>query len=255
MVFEDIKILDFSWAAVGPLTIKYLADHGATVVRIESASKPDPLRTTAPFKDMTPGINRSQIAANYNTSKYSLGLNLRMKESQDLVRKIIKTWQPDIVIESFTPRVMKSLGLGYDDINALKPDVIYMSTCQQGQNGPHAHFRGYGNLAAGLAGFYSVTGWPDGNPSAPNGAYSDFINPRFHVPLLIAALDYQRRTGKGQYIDMSQFEVSLQFEMPVILDYMVNGRVLGRRGNRDDMACPHGAYPCQGDDRWCVIAV
>lgn len=255
MVFEGIKILDFTWVAVGPLTIKYLADHGATVIHVESTTRPCPLRTNAPFKDMTPGVNRSQFGANYNTSKYSLGLNMGKPEARELVNRIITTWQPDILAESFTPKAMRNWGLDYDSVRKLKPDIIYFSTCQQGQTGPHALYPGYGNLMAALAGIYYLTGWPDRGPNPPYGAYTDYINPRFNVPVIIAALDYRRRTGKGQHIDMSQFEVAVQFEAPLILDHMVNGRVMGRRGNRDDSACPHGAYPCKGDDRWCVIAV
>ena len=255
MVFEGIKVLDFTWVAVGPLTIKYLADHGATVVHVESASRPCPLRPNAPFKDMVPGVNRSQFAANYNTSKYSLGLNMSKPQAQELVRRVITTWQPDIIAESFTPKAMRGWGLDYESVKQLKPDIIYFSTCQQGQTGPHALYPGYGNLMAALAGVYYLTGWPDRGVSPPYGAYTDFINPKFNVPLLIAALDYKRRTGRGQYIDMSQFEVAAQFWAPAVLDYLANGRVMERRGNRDDLACPHGAYPCRGDDRWCVIAV
>ena len=116
-------------------------------------------------------------------------------------------------------------------MRALKPDIIYLSTCQQGQTGPHASYRGYGSLAAALAGFYTVTGWPDREPSIVYGAYTDFIAHHFASAAVLAALDHRARTGEGQHIDISQRETGLHFLAPEILEYTVNGRVAGRRGN------------------------
>ncbi|MBI4640004.1 MAG: CoA transferase [Candidatus Tectomicrobia bacterium] len=251
--FENIKVVDFSWVGVGPITAKYLADHGAEVIRIDSSVRPDVLRLAPPWKDKKPGINRSQFYANYNSSKYGISLDLGKPQAREIAKKLIA--RADVVTESFTPRVMKGWGLDYEELRKIKPDLIMLSTCQQGQTGPHALYRGYGQLMAALAGFYSVTGWPDGDPVPIYGAYTDFISPRFAATALIAALDYKRRTGKGQYIDLSQFEASLHFLAPPLLDYMVNGRIMKRRGNHSENAAPHGAYLCLGDDRWCVIAV
>lgn len=263
MPFEGIKVLDFTWVAVGPVTVKYLADNGATVIHIESTTRLDVLRGAPPFKDAQPGINRSQFAANYNTSKYGLGLNLTKPEARDLVRRIVTEWQPDIIAESFTPRVMQNWKLDYGSISALKPDIIYFSTCQQGQTGPNSAYAGFGQLAGALAGFYHITGWPDRDPAGPYGAYSDFINPPNGLAAIVAALEYRRRTGKGQHLDMSQFEGATHFLAPAIMDFSINGHVLDRRGNRDDDYAPHGVYPCKDEVRnltgsgpsWCAIAV
>ena len=116
MPFSGLRVLDFTWVGVGPITIKHLADFGADVIRIESVSRPDVLRNAAPFKDGVAGINRSQFSANYNTSKRGLGLNLASPEGRDLVRKIIREWKPDVIAESFTPRVMRGWGLAYSDV-------------------------------------------------------------------------------------------------------------------------------------------
>ena len=158
MPFEGIKVLDFSWVAVGPVTVKYLADHGATVIHVESVTRPDVLRGAPPFKDGQPGINRSQFPANYNTSKYGLGLNLAKPEARDLVRRIVTEWQPDIVAESFTPRVMQSWRLDYESIRALKVDIIYYSTCQQGQTGPHSVYAGFWPVSRRARGLLSHHG-------------------------------------------------------------------------------------------------
>lgn len=266
--FEGIKVLDFTWVGVGPVTIKYLADHGATVIRIESVTKPDGLRTAPPFKDGKRGINRSQFAANFNTNKIGLGLNMAKPEARDLIRKLVVEWQPDIVAETFTPRVMKSWGLDYESLKKLKADIICFSACQQGQTGPRNKFAGYGMQAAALAGFYYITGWPDRELSIPYGAYSDFINPPNGIVAITAALDYTRRTGQGQHIDLSQFECAAHYLAPPIMDFLLTGRALERDGNRDDVYCPHGAYPCRdkpfffdGEEviksggAWCAISV
>ena len=161
----------------------------------------------------------------------------------------------DVVTESFTPGTMKAWGLDYEEARKIKPDIIYYSTCMQGQTGPHSLFRGYGTHMAALGGFYDLTGWPDREPTGPYGAYTDFIAMLYGNALVLAGLDYRRRTGKGIYIDMSQIEAALNFLGPVLLDYTANQREWGRRGNRNDRACPHGAYPCLGDDQWVTIAV
>lgn len=261
--FEGLKVLDFTWVAIGPTTIKYLADHGADVVRVESLTRLDVLRRGLPFKDGEPGVNRSQFPANYNTSKYGLGLNMTKPEAVGLIKRIVADWQPDIIAESFTPRVMTGWGLGYESIKKIKPDIIYFSTCQQGQTGPRAKYRGFGQLAASLAGYYYITGWPDREPSAPYGAYSDFINPPNALAAIVGALEYRRRTGKGQHLDLAQYECALQYLGPALLDYQVNGRVVERRGNVDDHHAPHDVYRCADEVReltgigesWVAIVV
>jgi crotonobetainyl-CoA:carnitine CoA-transferase CaiB-like acyl-CoA transferase len=109
--------------------------------------------------------------------------------------------------------------------------------------------------AVNLCGFTEVSGWQDSMPAAPHGAYTDYISTRFIALALISALDYRRRTGKGQWIEQSQFETSLHFFAPPIMDYQINGRIMERKGNRNPEASPHGIFPCKGDDNWIAIAV
>jgi len=136
----------------------------------------------------------------------------------------------------------------------VNPGIIMISASMQGQTGPHAKHRALGGQLAALSGFCHITGWPEGDPT-PIGVYTDYVVPHFSVPVLLAALLYRRRTGKGQYIDLSQYESGLQFMAPILLDYTVNGREAGRIGNRCAQAAPHGAYRCRGKDRWCAVAV
>ena len=263
MPFDGLRVLDFTWVGVGPITTKHLADFGADVIRIESVSRPDVLRGNPPYKGGEAGFNKSQFPASYNTSKRGLGLNLATPEGLDLVKRLIVEWKPDVIAESFTPRVMRGWGLGYSDVRELLPDVIYFSTCQQGQTGPHSSYAGFGQLAASLAGFYYVTGWPDRDPAGPYGAYSDFINPPNAAAAIVAALEFRRRTGKGQHLDLSQFECATHYLAPYIMDHLTNGATLERRGNEDDRHAPHNTYRCADAERvytgvgpsWIAIAV
>jgi len=252
-IFEGLKIADFCTAAVGPLPLKYLADHGAVVVKVESSQRPDVVRTSGPFKDGIYELDMSAWHPNYNTSKFGLALNMNRPQALDIAWKLIE-WC-DVLGESFTPGTMKRWGLEYESVVRVKPDIIYYSTCQQGQDGPHAQFRGYGPHASAVAGVYHLTGWPDREPATIYGAYNDFIAPRFATAALVAALDYRRRTGRGQHIDLSQYECGATFMAPVIMDYFANGRIQSRRENRAPDAAPHGAYPCAGPDEWVAVAV
>ena len=254
--FAGIHVLDFTWYAVGPVTTKYLADYGADVVRIESAARPDGLRLAPPWKDAQPGIDNSQFFASYNTSKRGLALDMSKPRAREIFLEMLP-WA-DVVTESFTPKTLRNWGLDFDSLRARKPGLIMLSTCMQGQTGPHRDYPGFGNLMAALSGFYHVSGYSEAEPCPPYGAYTDFIAPRYAACALIAALDYRRRTGKGQYIDMAQYEASLHHLAPMLLDYFATGRVLGPVGNRSQRYAPHGAYRCADEDRherWIALAV
>ena len=252
-IFDGIKVADFSWVIVGPRSTQYLAEHGATVVRIESVSHPETLRTGGPYVDFQVGINRTGFYGRYNTNKYGASLNLGHTKGIEIAKRFVE-WA-DIVAESFVPGRMKAWGLDYEELVKIKPDLIMLSACNQGQSGPQASQPGYGVQLASLSGFTHMTGWSDRAPAGLYGAYTDFVSPHFIAAVLVAALDFRRRTGKGQYIDCSQLECGVQFLSPAILDYTVNGRVWERNGNRCPDAAPHNAYRCQGEDRWCAIAV
>ncbi len=254
-VFRGLKVLDFSWVIVGPLTTKHLADHGATVIRVESLSRLDYLRSTAPFKDGEFGINRSQFWATFNTSKQSLGLNLKQGKAKEIIWRLIKEWQPEVIAESFAPGQLARLGFGYEEVRAVRPDIVYFSTTQLGQTGPFAQYAGFGNIGAAIAGLNQVVGWPDRPPVGPWGALPDMMSPPLAMSAIIAALDYRRRTGKGQRLDMAQIEGALQYLSPALLDYRANQQVAERDGNRDPSMSPHAAFPVAADDRWIAISV
>ena len=252
-VFAGLKVADFAWVGVGPLISKALADHGATVVHVESETAIDLLRSLPPFKDAEAGTDRSQFMANFNSSKLGISIDLSTDAGQELGRRLA-SWA-DVVVESFTPGNMKKFGLDYETLSRSRPELVMLSTCLRGQTGPQAGYAGFGNQAAALAGFHSITGWPDRQPCGPWGAYTDFIAPRFGVSALAAALIHRAETGEGQLIDLSQIEAAIHFLEPLVLDYTVNGRVAGMLGHDSPTACPHGVYQTAGVERYVAIAV
>jgi benzylsuccinate CoA-transferase BbsF subunit len=250
---SSIKVLDFTTTVLGPTTTRYLADHGATVVKVESMAHPETTRVAGPYSTDGPTLDNSGYFATHNASKLSITVNMQKPGARELVERLIN-WA-DILIESFAPGVMHNWGLSYEEVRKIKPDIIMASTCLQGQTGPRSPHRGYGQMASAIAGYFELTGWPDSDPTGPYSAYSDFIDWNYLLISILTALDYRRRTGKGQYLDQSQLESSLQFLIPAILDFEVNKNIATRVGNRDLNAAPHGAYRCLGEDNWCAIAV
>lgn len=253
LAFDGIKVADFAWVGVGPIISKALADHGATVVHVESSTAPDVLRLAPPFKNDVAGIDNAQFMANFNSSKLGLAADLATAGGRGIARKLID-WA-DVVVESYTPGTMAKWGLDYDSISQGRPDLVMLSTCLRGQTGPECAYTGFGGQGAALAGIHALTGWPDRPPVGPWGAYTDFINPRLGVAALASALIHRAATGRGQHLDLSQIEAGIRFIEPVVLDYTVNGRVWQAQGHDSPYACPHGVFAVQGHERYVAIAV
>jgi benzylsuccinate CoA-transferase BbsF subunit len=250
---NGIRVLDFTWAGAGPYATKFLADFGAQVIKVESRKRPDIGRMTPPFKNNVRHPDGGALFLHTNTSKLAITLNMQHPKGVVIAKKIAAI--SDIVMENFTPGVMKRLGLTYEEFKKIKPDIIMASSSIYGQSGPKSRLSGFGNTGSAISGHYMLTGWPDSEPVSPGVAYADVVQPVFTVISLLAALDYRRRTGKGQYIDSTQVETMVQFISPAMVHYFANGQIESRIGNRSPHASPHGAFPCKGDDRWCAIAV
>jgi len=251
---SGIKIVEFAVFAAGPMVGKHMGEHGATVVRVESRSHPDGFRVHyPPYKDNIPGLNRTGSFALFNNNKLGITLNLKHPEGVALGRRLA-AWA-DVLIDNFVPGVMERNGLGYEAVREINPSIVYLSSCNMGQTGPKSSQRGFGSQLTSQSGFTYLAGEPHGEPMLLFGPYIDFIAVGFGLIAVMAALDHRRRTGSGQHIDLSQYETGLQFVAPALLEYEAAGRVMTRQGNRSPHAAPHGAYPCRGEDRWCVIAV
>ena len=243
--YNNLKVLDFSWAGVGPFCVNYFAWYGATVVKVENKRRPDITRSAPPYKDNKPSVERSlYFAWTHPAPKYDITLNLNNPKGVDVVKKLVQ-WA-DIVVESFVAGTLEKWDIGYDELSKLNPGLIMMRTCTHGQTGPLASQPALGFTLSTLSGFNNICGWPDRKSNEVHGAYTDFIAPLFGTVALMAALDSKHRTGKGRLIDLSQHEASLQFMSPLLLDAAVNGANPSTRGNTSDQAAPHGVYPCEG---------
>ncbi len=248
-----LRVLDFTWVMAGPAVTRVLADYGATVIRVESPSRPGSGRAMAPFHKGVFAPENSLFFDNMNAGKLGLALNLSCEAGRAVARDLVR-WA-DVVAESFAPRAFRAWGLDYESLCAIKPDLIMLSSSLFGQDGPFSDVAGFGTMGAAISGFTDLTGYPGRAPAGPFSAYTDTVAPRFALPALLAALDHHRRTGEGQYLDHSQIESAIHFLAPWLLDYQCTGRIASRIGNRDPNMAPHGVYPCLGDDDWIAIAV
>ncbi|MGY6704369.1 CaiB/BaiF CoA transferase family protein [Roseinatronobacter sp.] len=244
---DGVKIADFSWVGAGPRSTKDLADNGALVIKIESARRLDLGRRSPPFAGSPKDHDGSAFFAQSNTSKKSVTLNLSDPRGVDLARKLVE-WA-DVVVENFGPGYMERIGLGFDELRRIKPDIILASVSVAGRSGPMAGFRGYGNSAAAHSGHAALSGWPDRPPHMPPLAYGDVVAPMFATVAILAALEYRSRTKQGQHLDISQIEPMVH----VIADLFADPHAT-KTGNADPVIAPHGVYPCKGRDEWIAIA-
>lgn len=248
--WEGLKLLEFGSGAAGPIASRYFGEHGATVIKVESSRHPDFLRVMA--ADSPQGLEGSTLFDALNVGKQSITINLRHPAGREIARQLVH-WA-DAVLENFAPKAMKSYGLDYAELVREKRDLLMLSTCLNGQTGPHKDYPGFGGQGAALSGFNFLTGWPDREPIGPYGTITDSLAPRFAASALAAGLLYRRRTGRGLHLDISQVEVGVYSLTPWLLEYATTGRCSTRCGNRSLQAAPHGVFPCQGDDRWIAIA-
>lgn len=256
-LFAGLKILEFGGGAAGPLGTRYFADHGATVVRVESRLRPDFIRLLRYAPGDPHGLDGSHMFAMVNANKWGIALNMNHPRAREVALRLVD-WC-DVLAENFAPGTMSRWGLDYPTLAARKPELIMISTCLNGQTGPDRSYPGFGGQGSALAGFNHLTGWPDREPLGPYGTITDSLAPRFVALLVSSALLYRRRTGRGQYIDFSQVEGGIVCLSENILTYTATGEVLHRRGNRSRREAPHGVYRCapkgDDDDRWIALVV
>ncbi len=253
-VLAGIRVVDFTWVWAGPIMCRHLADYGAEVLTVENPEYVDLARQLI-YKDGEYDPDMAIAYTNFNAGKKSVSLNMAEPEAIDIVKRLVAI--SDVVIESMTPKAMRGWGLTYDDLQQVKPDIIMLSSCMQGQTGPYSMSPGNGAILPALAGISEVTGWPDRGPTGQGGPYTDFLAGAMGAAAVMTALVHRERTGEGQYIDMSQNECSMPFLTSAFLDYSANGRVASRVGNRRPGFAPHGVYRCAGEEEetWCTIAV
>jgi crotonobetainyl-CoA:carnitine CoA-transferase CaiB-like acyl-CoA transferase len=250
---DGVRVVEFGWAAAGPLVGKYLANHGAEVIHVESGTALDPFRSTYPPFKGEPEPDSAAMFAFYNDGKKGATLNLRHPKSVEVALRLVS--QADILVESFPAGTLARRGLTVEALRRAKPNLIILSSCNQGQTGPHAGHPGYGSQLTALAGFNELLGERGRTPVILYGPYIDYIAVGYGVIAILAALERRRRTGEGCVIDLSQYEAGLQFMAPALLAHSADGTIPTRDGNRDRIARPHGVYRCAGEDRWIALSI
>lgn len=255
-LLDGFTILEFGGGAAGPVATRYFADHGATVIRVESRQRPDFLRILKLTPDTKGGLDGGEHFAVLNANKRSVALNLTKPEGVAVARRLALA--ADAVAENFAPGAMAKWGLDYASLVRDRPDLVMISTCLNGQTGPQRFYPGFGGQGSALSGFNHLTGWPDREPLGPYGTITDSLSPRFAALLLAGALYHRGRTGQGQHIDLSQVEGGIKCLAESIATFTANAETLGRIGDRSRHAAPHGVFRCADEDgreRWIAIAV
>ena len=249
-----IRVVDFTWVGAGSYATRLLADHGADVIKIESMAKIDGIRLSPPFAGGEPGPNRSGYFADRNSSKRSCAINMKTERGREIAGALVERSQ--LVANNFTPGVMERFGLGWEQVRELNPSIVYLAMSMQGSTGPERDSLGYGLTIGAIAGLHALTGLPGRSPVGTGTNYPDHIpNPTHATFALLAALRHARRTGVGQFVDVSQVEATVSVLGAEMLRYTVTGDDPQPRGNTHEVFSPHGLYRCRGDDRWIAIAV
>ena len=249
-----VRVVDLTQVFAGPTCTRILADLGAEVLRFESPNRLDVTRSLITTDN--DGLDHHWLRSSYftirNVNKREMVLDLAKEEARDIFRTLVA--DADVVAESFTPRVMENFGLGFDALTKIKPDLIMISLSGYGQFGPMRDFAGYGMGLEPASGISSITGYPGGPPIRSGLSFTDPYSGFVGAGAVLTALHYRRRTGNGQYIDLSEQEAAIPVMGAALLEYQWNNRLTERNGNRSSHAAPQGCYRCLGDDRWCVIS-
>ncbi|MGH7961294.1 MAG: CaiB/BaiF CoA transferase family protein [Candidatus Binatia bacterium] len=250
---EGIRVADFSWAWAGPFCAMNLAHLGAEVIRLESHARPDLGRRLPIYPPgVEPGLNRSGYFNQWHQGKKSALLNLTKPEAIPVAKAIIA--KCDVVVENYATGVMEKLGLGYEDLKKVKPDIIMASISGYGHTGPQQKYMGYGPAIVPLTGLASLTSYDGSAPQEVGISYGDPNGGLNAAVAVCAALAARKRTGRGQYIDVSLWEALAVLMPEGWMDYAMNKTQPTSIGNRDSWMSPHNCFRCAGEDEWVSVA-
>ena len=250
---KGVRVADFSMVWAGPYATAVLGYMGAEIIKIESRKHVDQTRQgSITLGEDYDGVNSSPIFNNANLNKKSVSIDISTKEGAELAKKIVA--ESDIVVENMRPGKMAKVGLGYEDLKAVKPDIIMISASGFGATGPYASYGGYAPIFASIGGLAYLTGYADGEPNTMSGVM-DLRVGTVSAFVALAALLRKQRTGKGMYVDVSSSEAISSLIGSDLMGYTMNGVSPMRRGNDDSIMAPHQVYRCKGNDKWVSIAV
>ncbi|MHA5047128.1 CaiB/BaiF CoA-transferase family protein [Streptomyces sp. SD15] len=249
---DGVRVLDLTWVLAGPYCTKVLADHGAEVVKVESAGRPDPTRF-APFMHLSRGPHNDPNTNGYfnevNRNKHSVALDTRSTEGIAVLRELIVSC--DVLVENFSSTVMKKLGLGYDTLREINPGIVYVSMSGMGHTGPRNGWVSYADTVSASAGLTGLTGWGPDDVVGVIYGHGDIVAGLQAALATVAALEYRAETGRGQHIDLSQLEAITAHMGTSLLAEPGTAPI----GNTHPSWSPQGVYQCLGVDRWLAVSV
>ena len=248
---EGYRVIDFGWAAAAPRATCLLADMGAEVIKVETRQRPDPVRFGPDNLSRDPETD--PLFHSINRNKLGILLDLKTAEGIDLIKQLVRI--SDVVVDNFSPGVMKRLALEYDDLKEIKPDIIKISFPGVGREGPLADVVTYGPSLAGLAGLDSLIGYEGERVLGMQQAYADINAALFGAFAIQMGLYHRERYGEGQHIEVAQIEALLSTMPEPIMEASLNNRIPGTQGNTHALMTVHNNYPCMGDDKWISIAI
>ena len=252
MQLAGLRVLDFCWIGAGAFVTRILADLGAEVIKVESRTHPDNLRLSGPHQPGAKPLEGSGYFASRNTSKKSIALNMSHPQARQIALTLAS--RCSIVSNNFRPGVMEKWGLGYGEVAAVNPSVIYLAMPMQGSSGPNRDYIGFGSTIAALCGLVSMAGRPGRPPLGTGTHYPDHVpNPGHALVAVLAAAFHRARTGEGQQIELAQIESTVNMLGPSVLACAATGVLPQTNGNRRAGAVPRGVFPCAGEDVWCAI--
>ncbi len=249
---SGITVADFSWVLAGPRATSWLGAMGARVIKIEGQRRPDQYRSIAIYVPEKTDINSSGAFHTLNFSKLDCAIDFTTPRGLELVKQIVAL--SDVVVENFAYGVMERVGIGYEDLKQIRPDLIFVSGSAMGKSGPDKHHIAYGNLIHAFSGLNSIIGY-DGEFGSTGSTFADPLTGSSMVFAILSALWHRRKTGQGQKIDLSMVEAALMQIPDIVLDYTANGRVAKSNGNSQGIAAPHDTYECAGENTYVAIAV
>jgi len=252
---SDLRVVEFTAGMAGPWIGRFMAFCGAEVIKVESPQHPDVTRLYVPPAAPDAGIQPqlSPWFTDWNAGKRFVALDLTTTRGVELAKAIVA--HADVVVENYSTGVLDKLGLGYEALRAVKPDLVMFSSTGYGDSGPCRRYVTWGPNIEALSGLATLSGFADRECTITQFAYPDPLSALHGLFAVLCALDHRRRTGRGQYVNLSQYETTVAAIGTAMLEYLADGREPVRRGNAAPDAAPHGCYRCAGEDRWCVIAV
>jgi crotonobetainyl-CoA:carnitine CoA-transferase CaiB-like acyl-CoA transferase len=244
---QGVRVIELTRVWAGPFGGKLLAFLGAEVIKVESLGSLDPTRSYNRAKmNHAPGFHA------VNPQKLSVQIDIKSREGRALIRDLLS--KSDVLLENLRPGAIDRLDLGYEAVKAIKPDIVYVSMGMYGNEGPLSYQTGYAPSFVALGGLTFLVGYEGTPPVGMNIRYGDATFGTAAAFATVVALMHRRRTGVGQFVDVSAVETMSSMIGDAIMDFTLNGRVQVCDDNRHPDMAPHGAYPCRGGD-WISIAV